>query len=357
MSIPAQRYVSVWGNRIGVYHQGEGMVRRTLRMALLVGAVTAAVVSPVRADHKAPCCNEPCGASAPCAPAPCAPQYRTITVTECVPETYTVKRTCYKYECRTELVDSCRYECVPEVRERTYCVTKRVPVYTTQTRKVCKNVTCYEDRTVMKTCYQTVQETCMRKELVCRGHWECREVPCHSHSLFRGHGHRNNDCCDPCATTCCAPPTRTVRVWVNCPQYCERPYTVCKKVCVQVPYTCKVAVCKQVWENVTCQVCTYQCVTEQRCEKYTCMVQRAVPCKVSRTVRVCVPYEECVTCTRMVQRQKCVQVPVTTCCSPAPCCPSTCCETSCCGHGHRGLFRGRGHRHHNNNCCEPSCCN
>ena len=71
------------------------MVCRTLRMALLVGAVTAAVVSPAVAQHRAPCCNEPCGAPAACAPAQCAPapapvapaapQYRTITVTECVP--------------------------------------------------------------------------------------------------------------------------------------------------------------------------------------------------------------------------------------------------------------------------------
>jgi hypothetical protein len=331
------------------------MIRRTLRVALLVGAVTAAVASPAWAQHSAPCCNDPCGAPAACAPAPCAPQYRTITVTECVPETYTVKRTCYKYECRTELVDSCRYECVPECRERTYCVTKKVPTYHTETRKVCKTITTCEERTVMKTCYQTVQETCYRKELVCHGHWECQEVPCHS--FFGGHGHRGGDCCDPCATSCCAPPTRIKRVWVHCPQYCEKPYTVCKKVCVQVPTCVKVPVCRQVWEDVCVQVCSYQCVTEQRCEKYTVMVQRAVPCKVTRTVRVCVPYEECVTCTRMVQRCKTIQVPCCqpTCCQPT-CCQPTCCQPTCCqptcGHGHRGLFRG-----HHQSCCEPSCCN
>jgi hypothetical protein len=300
------------------------MVSRTLRMALLVGAVTAAVVSPAWAQHRAPCCGEPCGAPQCCAPAaPCAPQYRTITVTKCVPETYTCKRTCYKTECRTETVQGCRTECVPECRERVCNVTKRVPVVKTEMRKVCKTETCYEDRCVMKNCYQTVQETCYRKHCVRLGHWECRET-C-SHGLFGGH----NNCCDPCANSCCQ--TRTHRVWVHCPEYCETPYTVCKRVCVQVPTTCKVAVCKQVWTECPVQVCTYQCVTEQRVEKYTCMVTRQVPCTYTKTVRVCVPYEETVTCCRMVQRQECIQVPVT-----------PCCETSC---GHRGLFR----RH--NECC------
>ena len=311
------------------------MVSRTLRMALLVGAVTAAVVSPARADHpSAPCGSEPCGAPA-CAPAACAPAaptYKTITVTECVPETYTVTKTAYKTECRTELVDGFKCECVPEVRERVCTVTKRVPVMRTECRKVCKNVTAYEERTVMKTCTQTVQETCMKKHCVRLGHWECQEVPVHECSLFRRH---HNDCCDPCASSCCepsCPKTRTKRVWVHCPEYCETPVTVCKKVCVQVPQTCKVAVCHKVWEEVQVQVCSYQCVTEQRVEKYTVMVTHQVPTKISRTVRVCVPYEQTVTCTRMVRRERQVQVPV--CEAPA----ASCCETSC---GHRGLFRSR----------------
>jgi len=327
------------------------MVSRTLRIALMVGAVTAAVVSPAQAGRRGSCC-EPCGAPpaccapAPttgCAPAPAAPQYRTITVTECVPETYTVKRTAYKYECRTELVDSFKCVCVPEVRERVCTVVKKVPVVRTECRKVCKTVTCYEDRCVMKTCYQTVQETHCRKHCVRMGHWECRETCSSGHGgLFGGHG---NNCCDPCASSCCK--TKTHKVWVHCPEYEERPYTVCKKVCVQVPTTCKVAVCKKVWEDVQVQVCTYQCVTDQRCEKYTVNVTRQVPCKVSRTVRVCVPYEECVTCCRMVPRQKCIQVPVT------PCCETSCttsCSTSC---GHRGLFR----KHHNSCGSTSGCCN
>jgi len=103
------------------------MVCRTLRIALLVGAVTAVAATPAWATHRsAPCCDSPCGSSSSCAPT--APAYRTIMVTECVPETYTVQRTAYRMECRTETYDTCRTECVPVCRERTCCVTKRVPV-------------------------------------------------------------------------------------------------------------------------------------------------------------------------------------------------------------------------------------
>jgi hypothetical protein len=301
------------------------MVRRTLRMALLVGAVTAAVVSPAWAQHRASCCD-PCATPAPCAPA--APATRTITITECVPETYTVKRTAYKYECRTEVVNSFRTECVAECRERTCTVVKRVPVTKTEMRQVCKTVTCWEDRTVMKPCYSTVQETCMQKHLVRLGHWECRETCSSGHSFFGGH---KSDCCDPCATSCGT--VRTHRVWVHCPEYCETPHTVCKKVCTMVPTTCKVKVCRQVSETVPVQVCTYQCVNEQRVEKYTVMVPRQVPCQVTRTVRVCVPYETTVTCCRMVQRCRTVEV------ACAPACTTSCCDT--CGHSRR-FFRGHG---------------
>jgi hypothetical protein len=202
-------------------------------------------------------------------------------------------------------------------------------------------VTVWEDRTVMKTCYHTVQETCMKKELVRLGHWECREV-CGS-SLFSGLGH--SCCSDPCGS--CCPPTRTKKVWVHCPEYCERPHTVCKKVCTQVPQVCKVAVCKTVWEDCTVQVCTYQCVTESRVEKYTVMVPHQVTYKATRTVRVCVPYEVDVTCCRMVPRTRTVQV--------QDCCSSPCCPTR--GGLFSGLFSGRG-CHHSCHSCEScgSCC-
>jgi hypothetical protein len=317
------------GNRIGVYHQGEGMVCQPLRLALLIGAITAVAVSPVRAHHRsAPCCN-PCSSGVGAGVAATAPAYRTITTTECVPETYTVKRTCYRVECRTETYQTCRTECVPVCRERVCTVIDRVPCMETVTRKVCKHVTTYEDRTVMKPCYSYVQETCMRKELVCRGHWECREVPTLLGRLGHGHG---NDCCDPCGGSSCCVPTRTKKVWVSCPEYRECPVTVCKKVCTMVPTTCRVAVCRPVWSDVTCQVCTYKCVSRQVTQKYTCYETRSVPCTATRTVRVCVPYETDVTCTRWVARQVCRQVPC------APVCDNAC-STSC------------------NDACNDSCCN
>jgi len=205
-------------------------------------------------------------------------------------------------------------------------------------------VTTYEERTVMKTCYQTVQETVMEKKLVRLGHWECRET-CGGGllggGLFGGgHGHGNN-CCDPCATSCT--PVRTKKVWVCCPEYTCCPRTVCKKVCVQVPTVCKVPVCRQVWEDVTVNVCTYQCVTENVVQKYTCYETRQVPCKATRVVRVCVPYQETVTCCRMVSRCVERQVPV---CNTS-CCNTSCCETSCCSSGGHGLFSG----FRNRGCC------
>ena len=63
-----------------------------------------------------------------------------------------------------------------------------------------------------------------------------------------------------------APETRTVtrKKWVSCCEYQECPVTVCKKICVQTPVTCKVAVCRKIWTEEKVNVCTYQCVTEQQ---------------------------------------------------------------------------------------------
>jgi hypothetical protein len=320
------------GNRIGVYHQGEGMVCQPLRLALLIGAITAVAVSPARATHNsAPCCNS--------APACCstAPAYRTITCTECVPETYTVKRTCYRTECRCETYQTCRTECVPVCKERVCTVYDRVPCMQTVTKKVCTYTTSWCDKTVMKPCYSYVQETCMKKQLVCRGHYECQCVP--KHSLFGGH---KNNCCDPCGS--CCTPMKMKKVWVNCPEYRECPVTVCRKVCTMVPTTCKVCVRTPCWSEVQCQVCTYQCVPRQVCQKYTCYETRQVPCTATRMVRVCVPYETTVCCTRWVTKQVCRQVPCceNTCCNTtSTCCNNTCntgCNTCC------------------NTCCTTSCC-
>jgi len=169
-----------------------------------------------------------------------------------VQETVPVKRTTYKVECRTETYDTCRTECVPVCKEKVVCCVKKVPVWTEQCRKVCHKVTCYEERMVNKTCYKYVQETCMKKQLVRLGHWECREhCP-----LFGGHGggggglfgghHGNNCCSDACNNSCnnnCRP-VKTKKVWVHCPEYRECPVTVCKKVCYTECVKCKVPVCK-----------------------------------------------------------------------------------------------------------------
>lgn len=346
------------------------MVCQTLRTALLIGAITAVAVSPARANHNrgnGGCCDNP--GPAPCGPT--APATRTIQVTECVPEYYTVKRTAYRTECRTETYDTVRTECVPEWREKVCTVVRKVPVITEQCRKVCRTVTCYEDRTVMKTCYKYVQVTCMKKELVRRGHWECRTecVPARRHGLFGGNGgglfggHHKSACNDPCADPCAQPcpeyTVRTRKVWVNCPEYRECPVTVCKKVCVQVPQVCRVPVCKTVWSEEKVKVCTYKCVEDRQVQKYCVMVPRQVPCKATRTVRVCVPYEVEQKCCRMVARTVCRQVPACpTQCAPA--CPTTsCCEaTVCCQPAKKrcggllgGLFGGNGHGSRNSSCC------
>jgi len=287
------------------------MACQPVRIALLLGAITAVTVSPARADNCAPACTTPCT--------------RTIQVTECVPETYKVKRTVYKTECKTEVVDGFKCESVPETRERTVCVTKKVPVMKCETRKVCKTVTDYEEKCVMKKSYQTVQETCMKKQLVSRGHWECETV-CRTNygAVLRNHFQK---CCDPCNPCCkeAETTTSTRKKWVHCPEYKECPVTVCKKVCVQTPTTCKVAVCRKVWTEEKVNVCTYQCVTENKVEKYTVCVERKVPTKVTRTVRVCVPHEEEVTCTRMVARTVCKEAPANDCCGAA--------STTCCNEG------------------------
>jgi hypothetical protein len=206
------------------------------------------------------------------------------------------------------------------------------------------------------------------------GHWECREVTPlfggfgNGGGLFSGHGHHNgcndncgnacgNACNDACSNAC--RPTRTRKVWVSCPEYKECPVTVCKKVAVCTPVTCKVAVCTKVWKDVTVKVCTYNCVTENVVQKYTCYETRQVPCKATRTVRVCVPYEVCETRCKMVPR---------TVTRTVPACDNACsnaCTTDCCTSG-GGLFSGLRNRMssfgshscgHSRDCNRSSCCN
>lgn len=312
------------------------MLRQSVRLALLVGAIAAAATSPARADDKVKAI-----------PAPTAPAMRTIHVTECVPETYKVKRTVHRVECRTEEYDAVKCVMVPEERTRECIEVKCVPTMVKERRKVCKNITVWEERTVCKKEWKTVTETCMKKKLVRMGHWECVQVEACFANLF---SKCCSNPCDPCAPQCCTK-TRTKKRWVHCPEYQYCPQTVCKKVCVNVPTVCKVPVCKQVWEECDVNVCRHDRVETKRTVKYTVCVAKQVSCKATRTVRVCVPCEEEVTCTRMVARTVERTVPADTC---APACGSSCsssccepCHTSCCGSGKSRGSRLRGHGH----CC------
>jgi len=329
------------------------MVCQPLRLALLIGAITAVAVSPARANgFRAPRCCDPCGSSS-CAT---APVHRSVC-TEWVKETVPVKRTTYKVECRTETYDTFRTECVPVCKEKVVSCVKKVPVWKEECRKVCHKVTVYEDRVVNKTSYKYVQETCMKKQLVRLGHWECREVqPLFHGGLFSGHGSCGDACNTGCNDSC--RPTRTRKVWVHCPEYRECPVTVCKKVCVTEPVTCKVAVCKNEWREEKVKVCTYQCVTENRTVKYTAYETRKVACKATRTVRVCVPCEETVNCTRWVRREV---APAPACTTTTSCNTNACCDRGSLFHGLRDRVGCIGHSFRNRDCCRPtcntSCCN
>src|SRR5262245_19757528 len=125
------------------------MAWQHLRKALGACALVAAAAVPVRADH----CEAPCPTAAPAAP--CAPQYRTVTVQEWVPQQYQATRTVYKTECKTETYTAYRTECVPEQRTRTVTVNRMVP----EVQNVTKTV--YE-------CVPTVEErTCMQAKVTC----------------------------------------------------------------------------------------------------------------------------------------------------------------------------------------------
>lgn len=330
------------GNRIGDYRdKGEGMVRQPVRFALLIGAVTAMAVSPANANffRSRGSCNS-CSTSDACS--------RTIQTYECVPETYTKQVTKYKIECKTEEYDTFKCETVPVCRERVVSCVKKVPEYRTEIRKVSKNVTVYEDRTVTRNTWKTVEETVMKKRLVSLGHWETYATT--RSSLL---GSLCKDPCDPCASSC-----RTVcrKKWVCCPQYECCPVKVCKRVCVPETVCCKVAVCKTVCCDQEVKVCTWKCVTEQRVEKHTCYETRKVACKATRTVRVCVPYCETVTCTRLVKKAVCKEVActpaATTSCGSSSACGSAC-TTSCDSCGRTSFLSSLRSRL----CCRPVRCN
>jgi hypothetical protein len=265
-------------------------------------------------------------------------------VTQCVPETYQVKQVVMVPQTRTETYTAYRCECVPVVRQQVVTCYRTVPQVQTVTRRVCVTVPVCETRTVMRPCWTTQTVTTMVTKCVDRGHYECRQVYSHRaamHNRMHQHRHRH-DCCPPP----CPPPCKTVKVWVPCMVQIQCPVTRCQRVCVMQPVQVQVRTCRQVWREVTCQVCTYQCVPYQVTRNYTCYTTRMVPYQATRCVTVCVPTEQMVTCTRLVARTVAVA-------APAPCntgC-NDCCVTTCCAQKKHGLRGGRGHGHRRSGCC------
>ena len=100
---------------------------------------------------------------------------------------------------------------------------------------------------------------------------------------------------------------------------------------------------KREMRTEACQVTVCKSIPETRVEKYTCLVSHKVPYQATRTVSVCVPHQEKVTCTRMVSRVVEKKVPVVEC-AAAPC--DTCAPAHKC---HRHRLR----RHHGcDDCCD-----
>jgi hypothetical protein len=316
-------------------NKGDGMIRQQIRVALLTGSLVAATALAARAENA---CQP-----APAAPAaqPCAPPFRTVCVTERVPETYQTTRIVYDRVCREERYTAYRCECVPETKTRTITTYRRVPEVKEVVRQVCVGrIPVVEERTVMKTQWTCVPETRVVRKCVDKGHYECKEVPCGPSCLDRLRKLcRRHDCCEE-ACEPCPPRTKTVKVWVPCPVWQEHTVTCTKRVCQHIPVKCQVTVCKPQFKEERCQVTVCKCVPEMRTETYTCMAQKRIPYEATRTVVRCVPREEKVTCTRMVCRTVQKQVPVETCCAETSSCKPRCFHR--CG--------GLGFRHHG--CCD-----
>jgi hypothetical protein len=275
----------------------------SLKRALLLGLVVA-WVSPAQAE-------EGCGAPG-CAPAPC---FKTVCVTEWVPEHYETVRTVYKTVCATENYTAYRTECVPETRTRVVTVYKSIPVVKEECRTVYKCVPTVETRTCWKTEVVCKTVTTIKRKCVDQGHWQCKEVCCEPNCFDKMKwkwSHRG--CCDDC---CMPAKTKTVKEWVPNKVWIETPCTHVEKTCVKVPYTTQVTVMKSVPVQETFKVTTHTCVPEQVTQTYTVNVERKVAYQATRTVARCVPVQEKVTACRMVARTVEKQVPVEECCTPA----------------------------------------
>jgi hypothetical protein len=281
--------------------------------------------APAKMPEAAPA---PGAAAAPAPAAPCT-NYRTICVTEWVPEKSIVERTVNKVEWKQETYTAYKCETVQVQKQRCCTVYEMVPETRCETRIVCKKVPVCEERTIMekKTVCVPV-EKCVKK-CVQKGHWECKQVECKP-SCFSGlFSHKKDDCCNPCCEQQC-PKYKTVKCWVNCPVYEE------KKVCVMEKHTecvakkVKVTVCKEVREEQKVNVTVCKCVPKQKMETYTVCEKRMVPYQATRCVKVCTPCVEKVECCKMVKRTVQKQVPCEPCCDT--CCPEKKCHRSksCC---------------------------
>lgn len=270
------------------------------------------------------CVDGSCGAAAPIADgcAPAAPAYRTIRVTELVPQQYTATRTVYRTEYRNETYTAYRTEYTQEQRTRTYTVNRMVPEVRTGTRTICVNVpvceerVCYETRTVRK------PVTKMVRKCVDQGHWECQ---CVEYKTIgdRLSGLFGSKCCDPCDPCCCKPVhTKMVKKWVPCKVWIECPVTVCEKVCETVPVVKKVHTCRKEYRTETFTYTVCKCVPEVKTECYTVCVPKCVPYTATKCVAVCVPHCETYTACKMVP--VCVEKQVPICCDPC----AVCCKKS-----------------------------
>jgi hypothetical protein len=277
------------------------MVRQQFRIALFTGLVVVGAAAQARADD---CC----------APAPCAPAFRTVCVTEWVPQAYTVTRTAYRTECRQEAYTAYRCELAAETRTRVCTVYKKVPEVRTETRTVCVSVPVVEQRTCMEAHVSCKPVTVMCRRCVDKGHWECREVPCEPKHHHLRLCKRHDDCCEPC----CPPPTKTVKVWVPCKVWEEYPVTRMERTCEYRPVMHQVTVWKKEQHQEQFQVTVWKCVPEQHTETYQVMVPHQVAYQATRSVNVCVPHQETVTLTKMVAHTVEKQVPCEVTCCSAP---------------------------------------
>jgi len=310
------------------------MLMRSVRTLLPVGVVLAALSAPARGGD----CGG-CGESGN----PCGPVFKTVAVTEWVPENYETTRTVLKTVCATETYTAYRTECVPETRQRVVTVNKVVPVVT---QRVCTEYTCVptvETRTVMKRVEVCTPVTTVRRKCVDMGHYECREVPCGDGVMGRLRkcfGHKKDDCCQPA-------PTKTVKVWVPNKVWIETPVTKMVRSCQYVPSTVQVTVNRQVPVQKTYPVTTYQCVPEQTTQSYTVLVPHQVPYQATRTVARTVPVQERVVLCRMVPRTVEKQVPSEDCDGQSASISAEHAAPVSAGHA---APISTGHRHHRGGC-------